>query len=77
MVYTHRWSEEEKKTLRDHYAYISNEDLSKALPGRTARSLNDCAQRMGLKKSQDRLREMAQANISKRKDRQSEPQDPG
>jgi hypothetical protein len=58
MPYTRRWTETEKKTLEEHYPYLSSKELSRAYEGRSARALNDMAQRLHIQKSAERKKEM-------------------
>ena len=59
------WSARDKKTLCEHYPYISSKKLTEAFPGRSARAITSLANRhLGLRKAQDRLREMGRENRS-------------
>lgn len=54
-----RWIEDEKRVLREHYRDINTRRLTEVLPNRSVGSIYDQAGRMGLKKSDERIREMA------------------
>lgn len=67
MVGNKHWSESEKRILQKHFPYISSPELSKALNGRSTRSVDGQAARLGLRKVPERIAEMARENLSKRK----------
>ncbi len=56
------WKEKEIARLKDHYPFISGKDLTKAFPGRSVRGITTMANRRGLQKCQERLREMGREN---------------
>ena len=60
-----RWRPEELELLRKKYDTESNLEISKKL-GRSVKSVVSKAHHLGLKKSDDRLREMGRANVSVR-----------
>ena len=61
-----RWGDEEKAVLREYWPKLSVEKIQEAFPGRTKRAVIAQAALMGLRKSEDRLKEMGRENISKR-----------
>lgn len=60
------WTEQEKYHLRQFYPAISAEKLRALIPNRSAREIIKKAQKMGVRKCLDRLKEMGAENISKR-----------
>jgi hypothetical protein len=68
MPFTKPWTEVEKKRLREHFPFVGSKALSEAYDGRSAKALNDMAQRCGVKKSPERLREMGRENVGKRRE---------
>lgn len=60
-----RWTEDEKGLLRDLYPDRPNLEIAKAL-NRTVKSVVSKAHDMGLKKSNDRLRDMGRENVKVR-----------
>ena len=58
------WTEEEKAVLKSHYANISARDLTKVLQGRSPGAVCDQAERLGLRKSHERLRELGSENVN-------------
>ena len=60
-----RWKSEELEFLRENYAVQPNLELAKQL-GRSVKSVVSKAHHLGLKKSDDRLREMGRENVSVR-----------
>lgn len=54
-----RWTEDERRVVREHYGDLNTKRLTEALPDRSVGSIYDQAGRMGLKKSDERIREMA------------------
>lgn len=60
------WESKETDILKKHYAHVSNLDLSRALDGRSPRAILSQANRMGLAKHPERLREVGKENMAKR-----------
>lgn len=60
------WTDQEKSHLQAHYPYISAERMRQLIPNRSAREIIKKAQKMGVRKCLDRLKEMGAENISKR-----------
>ena len=60
------WTDQEKSHLATHYPYVSAERLRQLIPNRSAREIIKKAQKMGVRKCLDRLKEMGAENISKR-----------
>lgn len=60
------WNDEEADIVRKHYAHVSNADLSRVLPGRSPRAILSHANRLGLQKHPERLREVGRENMEKR-----------
>src|SRR6185503_19161575 len=60
-----RWKEEELDFLRENYAIQPNLEIARRL-GRTVKSVVSKAHHLGMKKSDDRLREMGRENVSSR-----------
>ncbi len=58
MVGNRRWTDEERKTLEQHFANISSPKIAQALGDRSVRAVNDQAYRQGLRKTPERLAEM-------------------
>ena len=54
-----RWTEDERRVVREHYPDLDTKRLTEVLPDRSVGSIYDQAGRMGLKKSYERLREQA------------------
>lgn len=71
-----RWTEEEKKSVADHYRSVGTRDLQKLLAGRSEKAIFHMAERIGLKKSHERLRELGRENIRLRWDKRCEPPSP-
>lgn len=67
MTNRERWTEEEKQIVREHYRDIGTSQLSQALPRRSPGAIADMAGRMGVKKSEERLKEMGRIMIERRK----------
>lgn len=61
-----RWSGDEKQQLAQFYSSVNCSRLPELLEGRSVRAIRDQAHAMGLKKSQERLREMGQENVGRR-----------
>lgn len=70
-----RWTDAERQKVRDHYSYIGTRELAKALPGRSPRSIMSAANRLGVKKCQDRLREMGRENVATRYEEPEAPEE--
>lgn len=62
-----RWSEDEKKILQEHYRDINTRRLAEALPSRTPGAIHDMAGRLGLRKSEERLKEMGMRLVEGKK----------
>lgn len=60
------WTEQEKQIVREHYPNLDTKRLTDALPGRSAGAIHDMAGRMGVKKSPERLSEMASKMVQAR-----------
>lgn len=60
------WNSKEADIVRKHYPHVSNADLARALPGRSPRAILSHANRMGLLKHPERLREVGKENMAKR-----------
>lgn len=63
-----RWTEAEISTLRELYPHIPNKQVARSI-GRSVTSVVCRAQRMGLRKTPERLREMGLENVRGRWDR--------
>lgn len=61
-----RWSDDDKRILHEYWASLPIAKLHEAFPGRTKRAVIAQAGLMGLKKSEERLREMGRENTQKR-----------
>lgn len=61
-----RWSDEERGLLKEYWSALPIAKLHEAFPGRTKRAVIAQAALMGLKKSEERLREMGRENTAKR-----------
>lgn len=70
------WTHQEKKNIADHYKAIGAKELSKLLVGRSESAIFHMAQKIGLKKSHERLREVGRINVGRRKDRQPAEETP-
>ena len=64
------WSEHERKSVQEHFPYISASEMTKLLPDRTISAINHMAQKIGAGKSHERRREAGRENVSRRQDRQ-------
>lgn len=60
-----RWSADEEARLKDLYPTISNHEIAQTLR-RSTKSIVSKAHALGLKKSDERLRQMGRVNVSKR-----------
>ncbi|MEZ5979443.1 MAG: hypothetical protein R3F34_14660 [Planctomycetota bacterium] len=60
-----RWTEEDLEKLRELYASTPNLEIAKAL-SRSVKSVVSKAHHLGLKKDEDRLREMGRENVKRR-----------
>ncbi len=60
------WTEDEKKIVREHYPNLETKRLEAALPGRSAGAIHDMAGRLGVRKSPERLKEMAMRMVEAR-----------
>lgn len=60
------WTEDEKQIVREHYPNLETKRLEAALPGRNAGAIHDMAGRLGVKKSPERLKEMAMRMVEAR-----------
>ena len=56
------WSDSERNALQAHYPAISSKKLSELLQDRSARAISHQAAKLGVKKCQERLREMGREN---------------
>ena len=60
------WTDDEKQILREHYPNLDTKRLEAALPGRNAGAIHDMAGRLGVRKSPERLKEMAMKLVEAR-----------
>lgn len=60
-----RWRSRELSLLRQHYPYLPNSDVA-WLVGRSLKSVQTMASRLGLRKSAARLEEMGRQNVASR-----------
>src|SRR5688572_11631742 len=66
---TARWTDNEKRLLSQHYHAIGARDLTKLLAGRNESAIFHMAQKIGVKKCHDRLRELGAENVRVRWDK--------
>jgi hypothetical protein len=64
------WTDSEKRDISTHYHAIGARDLSKLLVGRSESAIFHMAQKIGVRKSHDRLRELGAENVKRRWDKE-------
>lgn len=64
-MFTRRWTDSEKKVVKDHFRYLDTDKLRQALPDRSRKSIYDMATRLGVKKAPERLTEMGREIMTK------------